>query len=131
MICREKEGSQAALSEDVSYCAVTYLQNTFLGESFSDLPRTEMGMLEFVSDYFVLIFSRKSSGMRMDSMGLVFQALDISATFSQSLKVTVYPAEWNALFFADFLGLSLAFQDGTDQLISFDCIHSVASRICL
>ena len=38
MTCREKGGSQAAFLEDVSYCAVTYLQNPFLGEGFSDLP---------------------------------------------------------------------------------------------
>ena len=50
------------------------------------MPGTEMGMLELVSDYFVLIFSRKSSGMRMDSMGLVFQALDIWRSDSKWTK---------------------------------------------
>ena len=71
------------LSEDVDYCPIMDLQNAFLGESFSDLPGTEVGMLKFVLDYFVPVLSCKPLGMRVDSMRLVFQIFDISATFSE------------------------------------------------
>jgi hypothetical protein len=117
MIYREKGGSQAAFSENAGNRAIVDLQNAFLSKCRSDLPGTVVWVLEFILNYFVLIFSCESSRMRVNSMGLVFQALDISVAIAESLEVTVYPAEWNALFFADFLGLFLTFQDGTDQLI--------------
>jgi hypothetical protein len=59
------------------------LKNAFLSESYSDLPGTEVGMLKLVLDYFVPVFSCKPLGMRVDSMRLVFQTFDISATFSE------------------------------------------------
>ncbi len=71
------------LFEDIDHCAIVDLQNAFLGESSSDLPGTEVWVLEFILNYFVLILSGKPSGMRVDRMGCVFQAFDVSAAFSQ------------------------------------------------
>jgi hypothetical protein len=57
------------LFENIDYCAIVDLQNAFLGESFSDLPGTEVGMLEFVLYHFALIFWCEPFGMGMVSMG--------------------------------------------------------------
>ncbi len=70
-------------SEYIGYCAIMDLKDAFLGKCFSDLSGTEVRVLEFILDYFVLTFSCKPFWMRMDSAGLVFQTLDISATFSE------------------------------------------------
>lgn len=117
--------------ENAGHCAITNLQNPFLSKSRSDLSGTEMWVLEFILDYFALIFSCKPFGMRANSMGLVFQVLDASATFPESLEIIVDGTDWEVFFFADLLGTFLALQDRTDQLVSLNCIHGVASRICL
>ena len=90
-----------------------------------------MWVLEFILDYFILTFSCKPFGMRVNSMGLVFQALDVSITFLESLEIIVDGTDWEVFFFADLLGSFLTLQDRTDQLISLNCIPGVASRICL
>jgi hypothetical protein len=56
MIYREKGGSQTTLFEYIDYCAIMDLQNSFPNQGFSDLPGTEMGMLELVLDHFALVF---------------------------------------------------------------------------
>jgi hypothetical protein len=40
-----------------------YLQNAFIGKCFSDLPGTQMRMLEFILNYFILVFLCESLGM--------------------------------------------------------------------
>jgi len=83
MTCREKGGSQSTFSEYIGYRPIMDLENAFMGESSSNLPGTEVAMLKFVLDHFVPVFSCKPLGMRVDSMRLVFQTFDISATFSE------------------------------------------------
>ena len=105
------------------------LENAFLSESYSDLPGTEVGMLKFVLDYFVPVFSCKPLGMRVDSMRLVFQTFDISATFSEQLEIIIDSADRDACSFIDLFGSFLALQDRTDYFIPLKCIHSFASII--
>lgn len=131
MTCREKGGSQTALSENTGYWAVTYRQNPFLRKRFSHLSGTQMGILKFVLSYFVLILSCKSFGMRVDSMGFVFQALDVSTTFSESIEMIVDGNEWKACLFIGLLRSFLALQDRADQLIFLCWVHSFAAIICL
>ncbi len=90
-----------------------------------------MGVTDFVLDHFAFVFSCESFGMRVDSMELIFQALDVSVTFSESLEIMVDGTDWKAFFFADLLRSLLALQDRTDQLIFLCCVHGVAARICL
>jgi hypothetical protein len=59
------------------------LENVFLGKCFSDLSGTEVRVLEFILNHFVLILSCKPFGMRVDSMGFVFQTFDVSAAFPE------------------------------------------------
>jgi hypothetical protein len=131
MTCREKGGSQAAFLKDVCDRMVIDLQNVFLGKRFGDFSRTQVGMLEFILNYFGFVFLCKSFGMRVNSMGSVPKAFYASVAFSESPKVTVDATEWNILFFTDLFGLFLTLQNGTDQFIPLNCIHSVASRVCL
>ena len=81
------------LFEDVDHCAIVDLQNAFLGKSFSDLPGTEVGMLELVLYHFVLIFWCEPFGMQLVSMRFVCQAFNVSAPLPKSFEVTIYSAE--------------------------------------
>jgi hypothetical protein len=83
MTCREKGGGQATFSEYIGHRPIMSLENAFLCKRFSDLSGTEVGVLKFVLSYFVLILSCKPFGMRVDSMGFVFQAFDVSAAFPE------------------------------------------------
>ena len=85
-------------------------------------------MLEFILDHLVLIFSCEPIGMGMVSMGLVSQVFYVLAALSESLKVAVDAAESDVFFFANLLRSFLVLQDGTDQFISLNCIHGVASQ---
>lgn len=129
MTCREKGGSQTAFLKDVRNRVVVGLQNVFLGKCFSDLPRTEVGMLEFIPDHFVLVFLCKSLGGRVDSMGSVREAFHVSVAFSKSLEVTVDVTECEVCFCTNLLRCFLMLQDRTYQLITLICVHSVAPRI--
>jgi len=93
------------------------LENAFLRKCRSDLSRTEVGMLKLILSYFILIFACKSFGMRVDSMGFVFQAFDVAA-FSQQLEIIIDSAEGNTGFLADLLWGFLTFEDRTDYFIS-------------
>jgi hypothetical protein len=64
----------------------------------------------------------------MDSMRPVIEAFDSPSAFSESLEVIVDSAEWNIFFHTDLLRGFLALQYRTDQLISLNCIHGVASQ---
>jgi hypothetical protein len=105
------------------------LENAFLSERFSDLSRTEVGMLEFVLSDFILILACKSLGMGVDSMGFVFQTFDVAVAFSQQLEIMIDSAEGNACFFIDLFRSFLTLQDGTNYFIPLKCIHSFASII--
>ena len=94
------------------------LENAFLRKCRSDLSRTEVGMLKLILGDFILIFACKSFGMRVDSMGFVFQAFDVAATFSQQLEIIIDIAEGNTGFLTDLLGSFLTFEDRTDYFIS-------------
>ena len=87
-----------------------------------------MRILESVLNYFVLIFLCQPFGMRMDSMRSVIEAFDSPSAFSESLEVIVDSAEWNICFHTDLLRGFLTLQYRTDQLISLNCIHDVASQ---
>ncbi len=63
MIYREKGGSQAALFENIDYCAIMGLQNAFLSKCFSDPSGTQVRIMEFILDYFILVFLCESLGM--------------------------------------------------------------------
>jgi len=126
--CREKGGSQTMFSEYIAYRAVMELQNTFLGECFSNLSGTEVGMMEFVVDHFILIFSREPSGIRVDSVRLISETSHIPAFFSKSLEVAIDSAKGNIYLFANLLWGFLMLQDRTDQFIPLNCIHSVTSQ---
>ena len=67
----------------------------------------------------------------MVSVRFISQTFHVLAALSELLEVTVDVAEWNALSFTDLPGCLLLLQNGTDQLIPLNCIHSVASRNCL
>ena len=81
------------LFEDIDYCAIVDMQNAFLGESASDLPGTEVGMLELVLYHFVLIFWCEQFGMQLVSMRFICQAFNVSVTRAKSFEVTIYSAE--------------------------------------
>ena len=104
MTCREKGGSQTVFLKDVRDRMVVNLQNPFFGHGFSNLSGTQVGVMELVLDYFVLVFSCEPFGMRLVSMRLICKALDIPASFSIPLEVTVYGADWDICLFANLLG---------------------------
>jgi len=98
MICRQKGGIQILLFEYIGYCAIAYLQNSFLGKGFGDLPRAKMRMKNFIFDHFAFVFSCESFGMGMNSMRSIYQALYVLSTLPESLKVMVNSAEWDTCF---------------------------------
>ena len=51
-----------------------------------------------------------------------------SLSRTELLKVAIDVAEGDVFFFANLLGGFLVLQDGTDQFISLNCIHGVASQ---
>ena len=87
-------------------------------------------MLKFILGDFILILACKSFGMRVDSMGFVFQTFDVVAAFSQQLEIIIDSAEGNTCFFTDLFRSFLTLQDRADQLIPLKCIHSFASIVC-
>jgi hypothetical protein len=107
VICREKGGSQTMFLEDVCGRMVVSFQNPFFGKAFSDLSGAQVGVMELVLDYLVLVFPLKPFGMRLVSMRLICKALDIPAAFSIPFEVTVYGTDWNICLFANLLGCFL------------------------
>jgi hypothetical protein len=63
MTYRQKGGSQAALFEYIGHCAVTYLHDPFLRESFSDLSGTAVGMLKLILNYLIPVLLCEPSGV--------------------------------------------------------------------
>lgn len=93
--------------EDVCDRMVVSFQNPFFGQAFSDLSGAQVGVMELVLDYLVLVFPLKPFGMRLVSMRLICKALDIPAAFSILFEVTVYGTDWNICLFANLLGCFL------------------------
>ena len=89
MTCRQKRGGQTTLFEYIGYRAIVDLQNVFSVEFFSDHSRTEVGMLELVLGYFILVLLCEPSGMRLVSMRFIAEAFDIPSAFSESLEIVV------------------------------------------
>ena len=90
--------------KDVCDRMVVSLQNPFFGQAFSDLSGTQVGVMELVLDYLILVFSCEPFGMRLVSMRLICKAFDIPASFSIPLEVAVYGTDWNICLFANLLG---------------------------
>ena len=85
-------------------------------------------MLEFVLDYFILVFLCKPSWVRMTGVRLVRQIFYVFATLSEFIKVIINGAEWSLCSLADLIRGFFTFQDRADHFVPLSYIHSITSR---